>query len=729
MRRFCGLFLACLALYLVVAASARAELRAVLVGVSEYDEATGIADLKGPPNDIALIAGILTARGAEDITILVDGAGDEKRPTRAAILKAFAQVAAASGPGDLVYIHLSGHGTRQADRTGDETDGLDEVFLPADTGRAEPGSGTIPNALVDDEIGEAVRAIRRRGADVFFVMDSCHSGSGLRAASPQVADRFVDPAVLGVTVAPRPASEEPPLAEADDEALPGGLMAFYAAQSSELAREVNMAAEGGQEAWYGLFSAKLAARLEAGAPLSYRQLFQAVLGDINDSRLPGAARLQTPMWEGNLVDAAVFGGSSTVGVRRFALDGDALAAGRVHGLAAGTLLALVADAADPADAVIGYAQVDIADATRAFLRPVAADCVPRAEAPCAAADALPREARFAQVVAHPIDRVVRLNHPRDAATGAPLPTDAPPVIALGEAVARLGEGTGPRVAIDPDGFDVDVVWDGTSLWFGQAAMVGHSPAGLAVVPGETPLAPVLARIAQAELLAAMLDQIAGTGSVFNPNPVAVSAALAAAPLETLAEPGAAVSPARECRAAMAAAGAPTPLPPAASLKQCDRLAFAAQGTVAGAFDVNRIHIDAQFCVGAAHERIEDARAGRTVGPAMIMCSDCPGGYSAGEERLFTIVTPATPNAEPLNLEGLVETCGGDAATRGTGARAEASEFLSALARRPDTRGAFGGAEIADIWVDRWNWKVLPRREAFLRGGRVPAAKEAEESGQ
>ena len=168
---------------------------------------------------------------------------------------------------------------------------------------------------------------------------------------------------------------------------------------------------------------------------------------------------------------------------------------------------------------------------------------------------------------------------------------------------------------------------------------------------------------------------------------------------------------------------------AAALKQCDRLAFAAQGTVAGAFDVNRIHIDAQFCVGAAHERIEDARVGRTVGPAMIMCSDCPGGYSAGEERLFTIVTPATPNAEPLNLEGLVETCEGDAATRGGGARDEATEFLGALARRPDTRGAFGGVEIADIWVDRWNWKVLPRREAFVRGGRPFAAEEAEESGQ
>ncbi len=713
--------------WFALAGAARAEVRAVLVGVTDYADDIGIADLKGPINDVALLAGILRRRGVSDITVLTEAPGADGRPTRAAILDAFAATAATSAPGDLVYLHLSGHGTRQADRNGDETDGLDEVFLPADTARAAPGSGAIPNALVDDEIGEAVRAIRATGADVFFVLDSCHSGSGLRAASPRTADRYVDPAVLGIKAVARPGGVDAVASEASDADLPGGFVAFYAAQSSELAREVNLAGADEDEAWYGLFSAKLAARLEAGAPISYRQLFQAVLADINDARLPGAARLQTPIWEGTLIDAAVFGGSGSVGVRRFAVTGDEVAAGRVHGLGEGSLLALVADAAADAGDILGYAQVDIADATRAFVRPVAADCVPRAEAPCAAVGALPGTARFAQLVAHPIDRIVRLNHPRDAATGAPLPADAAPVRALQEAVAALGEGSGPRVALDPANFDVDVVWDGAALWFGEAAVVGETPAGLRAVPGETPLAPILARIARAQTLSAMLNQIAGTGSMFNPSPVAVSAELAAVPLAALAEPGAGVSPARECRAAMAAAAAPGPLPPSAALKQCDRLAFAAQGKVAGAYDVNRIHIDAQFCVGAAHERIEDARAGRAVGPAMIVCSDCPGGYSAGEERLFTIVTPARPNAEPLNLEGLVETCDGAAATRG-GARADATQFLSALARRPDTRGAFGGVEIADIWVERWNWQVLPRREAFLRGGRTLAA-EVEESGQ
>ena len=46
-------------------------------------------------------------------------------------------MAARATAGDPVYIHLSGHGTRQGDPEGDETDGLDEVFLPADTGRRQ----------------------------------------------------------------------------------------------------------------------------------------------------------------------------------------------------------------------------------------------------------------------------------------------------------------------------------------------------------------------------------------------------------------------------------------------------------------------------------------------------------------------------------------------------------------------------------------------------------------
>ena len=41
----------------------------------------------------------------------------------------------------------SASGAKVADLNGDETDGLDEVFLPADITRAKAGASTIPNGI------------------------------------------------------------------------------------------------------------------------------------------------------------------------------------------------------------------------------------------------------------------------------------------------------------------------------------------------------------------------------------------------------------------------------------------------------------------------------------------------------------------------------------------------------------------------------------------------------
>ena len=173
---------------------------------------------------------------------------------------------------------------------------------------------------------------------------------------------------------------------------------------------------------------------------------------------------------------------------------------------------------------------------------------------------------------------------------------------------------------------------------------------------------------------------------------------------------------RECRAAYRAASqtAPVALDSGARLKQCDGLAFRAQGATGDTFDVNRVHVDAQFCVHATHERITGNRNALALGPEMTICSDCPGGYSAGTERLFVVVTEARDNTESLNLEGLVETCD---ASPTRGAATDPRAFLEDLAKRGDTRGAFGGLGSAGIWVEAWTWQVLPRREAFLRAGR------------
>lgn len=688
MRRWIGTVLG-----MLLATPLAAETRALLIGASVYEPDLGFDDLKGPPNDVRLLHAMLSAKGVTDITVLADNVAGAARPTHAAILAAFADLASVSQPGDLVFITLSGHGTRQPDQNGDEGDGLDEVFLPSDVTKGAPGALTIPNALVDDEIGAAVLAIRQTGADVVLVLDACHSGSGIRDAGADQAARYVDPALLGISTVARGGE----VAEVVEDA-PGRYLALYAARSSELAREVNMTPGAPDESgWYGLFTARLAGRLEGAEGLTWRQVFQSTLADLNDTALPGGGPQQTPSWEGNLIDAPVWGGEGG-SERQFGVDFDQLQAGMVQGFGVGTLFALV-----EGDQLLGHAQIELAEPIRSYLRPVAADCQPRAGALCPVAGPLPN-ARFARLIARPVDLALHLSLPD-------LPADDPLRVALVGAVEQVNAAGHIQVVLGA-GADVQVAAAGGKLWFGRRVSVGETPVGLSWQPGDPlPLTALITRIANAERLAALLTSAAGEASALNPSPVALATDLAASRLADL-DAQAQGDPVRECRRAIAGAGAARSLDlaEAPELKQCDLLNLSVQATAPGARDVNRVHIDSQFCVHAAHEHLDGTMA-VPLGDPMVICSDCPGGVAAGDERLFLVVTLSQDNAEQVNLEGLVETC----TTAPTRSAAKAIDFLGALATRPGLRNSFGGLALREIWVESYTWQVLPREEAFLRG--------------
>ncbi|MAM62274.1 MAG: hypothetical protein CMH11_12350 [Maritimibacter sp.] len=698
----------CLAVWLGPAL-ARAEVSALLVGVGDYAEGSGIDDLKGPPNDVRLLGEALASRGVRDITVLADHTEGAARPTRAAILAALSERAGHVGPGDLVYVHLSGHGSRQKDLNGDETDGQDEVFLPADATNRARETGLFVNAITDDEIGAALDAIRATGADVWLVMDSCNSGTGLRAGSSGLVARYVDP----------PTGIAPPMrGEGRDEAggagLPGGIVAFYAAQSTERAHELDFGGTGATQDWYGLFSSQLAARLADGGDWTFRQLFQAVLADMNDRSIPGGARLQTPLWEGDLIDRPLFGAADGASARRFPVERGRIGAGQIHGMLDGTLVGLLAEANGPAGDWIGRAQLSDLGARDARLTAVSAACRPEADAPCPATGQLPADARFAEVIARPVDLAVVFAPPVEIATGAPLAADHTAHVALLQALDT------PELSLrlDAKDYDVAVGWDGASLWFGPRVAIEGQPIGLRWTPGEAPLAPLIARIARAETMAHAFGAIADAGSIMFRTPVPVAARVAPVASSDLAPLGTNVDPTEECLAAVArrAPDAARPLTPRAELKQCDTLSVAAQGTIAGAYDVNRIHIDAHYCVHADYARVEDTAAAVALGQDVWICSDCagnysPAGYSAGEERMFIVVGEAAENAAPLNLTGLVETCDGAPLTRGARAAA-VDDFLTRLTRTRSLRGGTGFGGAPDIWVEAFDWTVVPKAIAL-----------------
>lgn len=183
-------WLGCAAVLCVVAAAcwpavATATDRALLIGVADYPALPKRLWLRGPINDVMLMRNTLIHRGFDPLAIqvLVSRAGGANEPTLANIQQAMGELKRQSQAGDRVILYFAGHGSQQPQPAQHgtrptEPDGLDEVFLPADVRRWD-GSGAeeaIPNALLDDEVGEWIDAVVDKGAKVWAVFDACHAG-------------------------------------------------------------------------------------------------------------------------------------------------------------------------------------------------------------------------------------------------------------------------------------------------------------------------------------------------------------------------------------------------------------------------------------------------------------------------------------------------------------------------------------------------------------------------
>lgn len=192
---------------LVISAPAVALQRALIVAVSSYPNLAPYRQLAGPKNDAREMVDFLVRfqrLERSDITLLADGVvGRDGEPTRAAIMRALAGLALQAQPGDIVWIYLAGHGSQQPQPRGraePEPDGLDEIFLPQDVGRWDGEIGAVKNAIIDDEIGQSLALIRRAGADVTIIFDTCHAGDSVRAGHRRGSEvlRSVPGAELGI---------------------------------------------------------------------------------------------------------------------------------------------------------------------------------------------------------------------------------------------------------------------------------------------------------------------------------------------------------------------------------------------------------------------------------------------------------------------------------------------------------------------------------------------------
>lgn len=373
-------------LLLLLTTESSARNWALLIGVSGYPY---ISQLQGPRNDVTIMWRLLNTMGfrTNDMIVLSDGLPQSDqfpkvtaRPTRAAIVRAITDLSKRVRVKDFVYVHISSHGSEQPKSATDPTPqpfDRNQVMLPFDVHPSSTGAMTIPNGLIDEDLGQLLDLLRTKGANVFIVVDMCHAGTATRAG---LTARYVDPADLGIRF---PAGSRRGMARSD-QARPvlvhsvtggGSLTAFFAVNSAQLSYEKSFVGYApplvGPEQTLGVFTFLLHRALSHFHGRTYRDLANDIIREL-DSGVAGHG-LPLPVFEGNVDDVLFAGSNAATGEgwpARYEGSFIQISAGRLHDLVEGSTVALLKDSRNNGP-VLAEATVTAANATesRASLRP------------------------------------------------------------------------------------------------------------------------------------------------------------------------------------------------------------------------------------------------------------------------------------------------------------------------------------------------------------------------
>ncbi len=644
---------------------------ALLIGANQYPALEERWWLKGPANDVQLVAQYLTTDApvpfaAENITVLADGVDGLTAPTLGAIRGAFAELTADVQPGDFVYLHFSGHGTQApALDASTELDGLDELFLPVDIGPWSDEVGAVENALVDDEIGALIDGLRAKGANVWAVFDSCHSGTATRAvdsAEDDVRVRQLPPEALGIDVDAVEVSRsvDPRAVEApfDAGAGEGSFVAFFAAQTNEVTPEKNLPKGKPGRKPQGVFTWTLMEVLAEYPNATYGQVGQEVLRRYAVKNLAKS----TPLFEGDL-DQVVFGGEGGARVSQWQAEvsesGFVIPAGTLHGLAEGAVLAVMGSAAAPDAEALGYVELTSVETFASTGQAVAKD-----------GKVLPADLPKGVTLR-------KLDETLDFTLTVALPAaGSAPADALLAAVGDLQGASGPRLsfvaadqeadlrlAVLPDSPRPDAIWvlPSTGLAEDLAATPSVSSAGKDGAELAAVLADTLVTMARAQ----NLMKLAGAVGASNPD----------VDVELLTR-----TP--EDRTLRPLAFAPVPV-----LLPDDEVHVLARNNSDGPVDVNVLYIGADWSI--SHWFSGRLQPGDALKKGLFKIS----ADVLGQERMLVVVTPAKPQSPVEDLSYLAQ----DAldTTRAVGG----SAFDQALAEAGFGETTRGAVALADDVAD------------------------------
>lgn len=155
---------------------------ALLIGIGDYNTAlTGWSVIHGN-NDIKLLEKRLKERDFRVVKLI------DNQATKSRIISALSSLVSGACPGDIIYIHFSGHGQLIKDLNDDEITTFDQTFVCYDACfsprfKIDGESYMGQNHLIDDELFPYLNKLKKRvgiNGEVYVVFDSCYSGGADR---------------------------------------------------------------------------------------------------------------------------------------------------------------------------------------------------------------------------------------------------------------------------------------------------------------------------------------------------------------------------------------------------------------------------------------------------------------------------------------------------------------------------------------------------------------------
>ena len=159
---------------------------ALLIGINY----TGTRfELDGCVNDVRRVGQFLSHLGYYAICLTDDQPNPNYLPTKTNILNGLYHLLGKvhDRTGYKLWLHFSGHGSQVHDKSGDESDGLDETICPIDF--LIPQDGEEHGMITDDMLNEVFVCEIPAGNFLFAVFDCCHSGTVLDLPYYAIADK------------------------------------------------------------------------------------------------------------------------------------------------------------------------------------------------------------------------------------------------------------------------------------------------------------------------------------------------------------------------------------------------------------------------------------------------------------------------------------------------------------------------------------------------------------